>query len=205
MKLAHITIAVISCLAGAMGASATPAVVTTTYAGSTATDSYMFSLAEESTVSIVYSWSDMRLAKGGGNRFSDGAIKWTLSGDSTQSGTITDDKNVDIVSEGVLNLGNLGAGTYELLLSGTWDSVPLNGNGNSDFVRTAGTVNLIDGDLVGNQAERNSFSAIRVGSSPSLLSAAPVSNVPEPQTFIMTLTGLGLVTMMIRRRKPQQS
>jgi hypothetical protein len=38
-----------------------------------------------------------------------------------------------------------------------------------------------------------------------LLSAAPVSNVPEPQTFIMTLTGLGLVTMMIRRRKPQQS
>ena len=204
MKLAHITIAVISCLAGAMGASASP--ITTTYAGSTATDAYTFSLAEESTVSIVYSWSDMRLAKGGGNRFYDGAIQWTLTGHSTtQSGAITDDNNVDSVSQGVLNLGNLGAGTYELLLSGTWDSVILNGNGNSDFVRTAGTVNLIDGDLVGNQAERNSFSAIRVVSSPSLLSAAPVSNVPEPQTYIMTLTGLGLVTMMIRRRKPQQS
>lgn len=199
MKLAHITIAVISCLAGAMSASATP--VTTTYAGSTATDSYTFSLAEESTVSIVYSWSDMRLAKGGGNRFYDGAIQWTLTGHSTQSGAITDDNNVDSVSQGVLNLGNLGAGTYELWLSGTWDSVMLNGNGNTDFVRTGGTVNLIDGD----SAESNSFSAIPVVSSPSLLSAAPVSNVPEPQTFIMTLTGLGLMTLMIRRRKLQQS
>lgn len=204
MKLAHITIAIISCLAGAMSASATP-VTTTTYAGSTATDSYTFSLAEESTVSIVYSWSDMRLAKGGGYRFYDGAIQWTLTGNSTQSGAITDDNNVDSVSQGVLNLGNLGAGTYELLLSGTWNSVMLYGNGNTDFVRTGGTVNLIDGDLAGNQAESNSFSAIPVVSSPSLLSAAPVSNVPEPQTFIMTLTGLGLMTLMIRRRKLQQS
>lgn len=189
MKKVLIKLAVIACLAGPLVATADP--ITTVYLGSSDNDTYTFALDQLATVSIGYSWYDMRLTKNGGSRYYDAlSLNWTLNGPISLSGTFVDTKDVDEVIQGVLSLGNLDYGDYTLSLFGTWASVTLNGNGNADFVRTAGRVDLSD-----------SFSAIRVTSS---LAAGPASSVPEPPTSAIIMVGLGLISAMRRRRKEKR-
>ncbi len=69
MKLSPITAAVLACCLGALNAMAEP--VVTVYSGNTSTDSFSFTLTQESAVSIGYAWSDMRLVKGGNQLYID--------------------------------------------------------------------------------------------------------------------------------------
>jgi hypothetical protein len=189
-----IKLAAIACLISPLGAAAGPM---TTYKGTSASDTYTFSLDQTSTVSIGYSWSDMLLVKEGSHRYYDALLSWTLNGPISLSGTLDDTNAVNEVTQGVLSLGDLTAGTYTLSLSGIWDSVTLFGNGNNGFVKTDGTVDLIDGDQDGS----NSFSAIPVVLASS---AAPTSNIPEPTTSAIALLGLG-VMVAIRRRSSKKA
>lgn len=189
-----VKVAAIVSLIAPLVASAGP--ITTNYPGTSASDTYTFSLDQTSTVSIGYSWSDLLLVKEGGHRYYDGQLSWTLTGSTSQRGTIEDTNQVNEVTEGVLSLGNLDAGTYTLSFVGQWASITLPGNGNvaNRIDITDGTVNLIDGD----QGGSNSFIA-----TPVVLagSAAPTSNIPEPTTSAIALLGLGVMTMMRRRKK----
>lgn len=197
MKLPLIKAALLASCLGALNATAAP--VLTVYSGNTSTDTFSFALTEESAVSIDYSWSDMRLVKGGNQIYIDAnPLQWILSGSASLSGSLIDDASVNADSQGVLNLGNLGAGSYLLTLTGTWADVTKTGNGNDRFVQTAGMVNLFDGDPVGNQFETSSFNATPVLVSSPLV-AAQAANVPEPQSYLMVLTGLGLIGATMRR------
>ncbi len=121
-----------------------------------------------------------------------------MSGAANLSGSLADNASVNGVSQALLNLGNLAPGSYLLTLTGTWGDVTKNGTGNDKFALTAGVVNLFDGDLVGGQFETNSFNATPVVASSSLI-APQVANVPEPQSYLMVLTGLGLIGASMRR------
>lgn len=202
MKLKIIKAAILSCLWASLSAAATP--VSTFYPGSTSVDTYAFTLADASTVALNYSWSDMLLTKGGDRRYYDAfSLGWTLTGTSSASGSLTDISSVDSVSNGLLNLGALGPGSYVLSLSGAWGGVTLNGNGNSGFVNTAGTVDLLDGDLIGNQRQVNSFLATPIVTEIITL-AAPGAPVSEPQALVMVLSGLGLLAASRRRPGTQK-
>jgi hypothetical protein len=199
-------IALLACLAA-------PAIAGATNSPSTSTDSdsYSFSLSTLSTVSIDYSWSDALLSTSqwtftGGRHgaweltttskaYDALSLSWTLSeltGNKrysvVASGSFSDATNVNSASD-TLSLGNLDAGSYVLSFTGTWNKVAP-GWGQAGTL-TPGSVNLLDGDGHGCSAEVNSFKAVAV------------SAVPEPETYAMLLSGLGLMGFIARRRSKQ--
>jgi hypothetical protein len=197
MKSTILKASALACLLVSLSASAVP--VSTIYAGGTSADSYVFTLPTLSTVSIGYSWSDMVLIKNGDHRYYDAtSLQWSLSGTSFDAGTLTDDKSV-IAANGQLYLGDLGPGTYQLSLSGTWSSVTLPGIGNRNFSNTPGSVDLIDGDAMGNITESNTFSAIPVPIVDLQVSDSS-SAVPEPESAVILLTSLGIMAALRRKK-----
>lgn len=197
MQFTIVKAVILSSLWASLSAMATP--VSTVYPGTTAVDTYAFTLVDGSSVAINYSWSDMLLTKVGDQRYYDAfSLGWTLTGTSSASGSLVDAPTLNAVSSGLLNLGNLGPGSYLLSLVGTWSNVTIPGNGNTGFINTAGTVDLLDGDLIGNQRQVNSFQATPIVTEITSL-AAPAAQIPEPQGLVMVLSGLGLLAAYRRR------
>ena len=165
-------------------------------------DSFDFTLAKKSTVSIDYTWSDMLVERTSywvivplaqTHSYENGTLTWTLSGTASNTGSLAD-TDQQSSGTGTLALGVLAAGSYTLTLNGGWtipEQVTDNGWGlwtRNDVVRD-GDVNLLDGDKLNcSGAEKNSFHATAVAS------------VPEPETYAMLLAGLGLMGFVARRR-----
>ena len=152
---------------------------TRTYAGNSDFDRMSFTLDVRSNVEVGYWWEDFSLVK---NKYPTkevdaSSLAWTLTGGATKSGTLVDLSDV-FSGSGILDLGELSAGSYKLTFTGTWGSTTLSG-ANRDingWSRQDGHVDLIDG------------------------SRRAVAAVPEPGTCAMLLAGLGLMGFVARRR-----
>lgn len=154
-----------------------------TYGASSVIPDYSFSLTGLSNVDVGYSWINRVLTNLDTSATTEYAVsgwEWTLNGPTSQTDSFANMSGT-LFHNDVLSLKGLASGNYQLFMTGMWDTVTVTGN---HWSSTAPDLYLGD-----------TFKATPVSN------ATTVSAVPEPDTLLMMLTGLGLMGSIALRRK----
>jgi hypothetical protein len=151
--------------------------VTTTFAGNTATDTVSFRVQTSNLgkdVQVKATWEDMAI----NDTSYGGTLSWTLGGASTGSGFLAENTQ----GKSFITLSGLGVGSYTLTFKGAWNAVSITGKHDAEYEFKKGSVELDDVHF-----------------------SKHISAVPEPETYAMMLAGLGMLVTFVRRSGSKQA